>query len=80
MNEIQKAASLLGKMNKGVKKTLTDAERLRRKDSLTEARKKRWLKNDNQTSTTGTEHDTTLSMVQNRWETNSTAVSIKSQI
>jgi hypothetical protein len=44
MNQIQKAASLMGKMNKGVKKTLTDEERLRRKQSLEEARKKRWLK------------------------------------
>jgi hypothetical protein len=44
MNQIQKAASLMGKLNKGVPKTLTDEERQRRSQRLAEARKKRWPK------------------------------------
>jgi hypothetical protein len=42
MNQAQKAASLLGKMAKGIKKTLTDEERHKRSLRLAEARKKRW--------------------------------------
>jgi hypothetical protein len=42
MNQIQKAASLLGKMAKGKKKTLTKEEIRRRTLRLEEARKKRW--------------------------------------
>ena len=39
---MNKAAQSLGKMGKGVPKTLTAKERRRRAKSLAEARKKRW--------------------------------------
>ena len=42
MNEIQKAASLMGRLNKGIKKTLTAKERNRRCLAMREAQKKRW--------------------------------------
>jgi len=44
MMEINKAAQALGRLNKGIKKNLTKAERKRRSQRLAEARKKRWLK------------------------------------
>lgn len=39
---MNKAASQLGKLAKGKPKTLTKAERKRRKESLSLAREKRW--------------------------------------
>lgn len=39
-----KAAQALGRRAKGIPKTLTDAERERRRASLAKARKKRWKK------------------------------------
>ena len=42
MNEIQKAARLIGKLAKGKKKTLTDEERIRRSLWMKEIQKKRW--------------------------------------
>ena len=45
-SQIQRAASLLGKMAKGKKKTLTDEERRKRGLRLAEARKKRWPDKD----------------------------------
>jgi hypothetical protein len=42
MNQVQKAASLLGKMSKGKKKTITAKDRRQRILRLAEARKKRW--------------------------------------
>jgi hypothetical protein len=44
MNQVQKAASLLGKQNKGRPKQITDEDMARRIMRLAEARKKRWLK------------------------------------
>lgn len=44
MNEKSLAASMLGKLGRGVKKTITNADRKSRKKRLEEARKKRWLK------------------------------------
>jgi len=55
MNRIQKAASLLGRMAKGKKKTLTKEERERRSVRLAEARKKRWVKCDSQDAQTQVE-------------------------
>lgn len=37
-------ASLLGRLGKGKKKTLSQAERQRRRDHLTKIRKLRWVK------------------------------------
>jgi hypothetical protein len=42
MNEKNKAAQALGRMGKGIKKTLSDDERHKRSLRLKEARKKRW--------------------------------------
>ena len=44
MNAIQKAASMLGKMGRGIKKTLTDEDRKVLSLRFAEARKKRWPK------------------------------------
>jgi len=41
-NDIHKAASLLGSLNRGKKKTITVADRQQRILRLAEARKKRW--------------------------------------
>lgn len=46
MNQIQKAASLLGKLAKGKKKILSNDEIQRRTLRLAEARKKRWINKD----------------------------------
>jgi hypothetical protein len=42
MNEARKAASLLGKLGKGVKKTITEEDRQGRIRRLADARQKRW--------------------------------------
>jgi len=42
--EIRKAASILGSLNKGKKKTITQEDRENRIKRLAEARKKRWIK------------------------------------
>jgi hypothetical protein len=44
MNQLQKAASIMGKKGRGIPKTLTAEERQRRSQRLAEARKKRWPK------------------------------------
>ena len=44
MNQLQKAASLMGKMGKGIKKQLTAEERQRRKLWMQEICKKKWAK------------------------------------
>lgn len=46
---MNKAAQSLGKMGKGVPKTLTAKERRRRAKSLAEARKLRWVRRQNPT-------------------------------
>ena len=52
MNQVQKAASLLGKMAKGKKKKLSDKERQARSLRFSEARKLRWAKsNENDQNT-----------------------------
>jgi len=45
---MNKAAQALGRLAKGVKKTLTREEIEKRTKRLTEARKKRWVKDDSQ--------------------------------
>lgn len=44
--EVRKAASILGSLNLGKKKTITQEDRTNRINRLAEARKKRWLKKD----------------------------------
>jgi hypothetical protein len=44
MNQIQKAASLLGKLSKGKPKNYSTEEREKRRQRFAEARKKRWPK------------------------------------
>lgn len=46
MNEIQKAASILGKQNLGKKKNLTEEAKEACRKRLEENRKKRWPKNE----------------------------------
>lgn len=42
---MNKAASTLGKLGKGIPKTISNAERKRRSERMAKAREKRWPKN-----------------------------------
>ena len=44
MKKVNRAAQELGRLGKGVKKTLTEEERIRRSERLAKARKSRWPK------------------------------------
>ena len=48
MNGLQRAASIMGKMGKGKRKTLTNEERLRRRLRMVEVQRLRWIGNKNE--------------------------------